>query len=87
MLVRIFIKRKSKSFASELDSVILGDSIVSTLRVDVRYKYVFKGQRDRKNKRKYSEIISYFYYPGLGPIYIKSKKENYQAKVISITHF
>ncbi len=74
---------RSASVGSALDTIALGDSLLTVLRVDMRYRYVTK---DRPNKKKIVKTghISYFYYPGLGPIFVEQRDKDFHAQVISI---
>ena len=80
----IYFLGTNKSISSALDTIRLGDSTVHVLRVDVKYKYVNKYRRPHKPREVSKGLINYFYYPGLGPIFIEEKAKNYQAQVISI---
>lgn len=75
---------KNKSTSSSLDTITLGDSTIQVLRVDVKYKYVNKYRHPHRPREVNRGRMSYFYYPGLGPIFIEEKAKNYQAQVISI---
>ncbi len=75
----------NKSISSGLDTINLGDSLVQVLRVDVRYRYINKYHKPNKRPKDLTKgQTSYFYYPGLGPIFIQEKAKNYHAQVISI---
>ncbi len=76
----------NKSVGSALDTVVLGDSLARVLRVDVRYRYINRHRPDKK-KNVLKGRVSYFYYPGLGPIFVKEPSKDYEARVINVQKF